>query len=443
MNKKYLMLALFALAAMLFAFDVSAAQHLNPDTLLAGAMTANVAVAALPEAINAELKKIGDQLRAQAEAAEKEIKAHAKLSEETKATVDKLLISQGELQANLQNAEQKLAMLETDGIGVHRGPKSMGEQVGEDEGYKAWAANPTSAKIAMTVKNVITEGDGSAGDLIVPHRVPGVFQNPMRRLTIRDLITWGLTSGPAVEFVRENVFTNNAAPVSENPSGTKPESNITYEADQVPVATIAHWIHASKQVLSDIPMLRSLIDGRLRSGLKLKEEDQLLKGSGVGLNIDGIYTQATAYSQPSGAAVVNENFIDRLRLAMLQVALAEYAADAIVLHPTDWTNIELLKTSTEHAYLFGNPHTLQVPALWGLPVVATTAMSQGTFLTGVFGNGLAVQGWDREDVTITVATQDDRDFVKNMVKILCEERAALTVYRPQAFVKGSAPVISV
>ena len=120
---------------------------------------------------------------------------------------------------------------------------------------------------------------------------------------------------------------------------------------------------------------------------------------------------------------------------MLQVVLSEYAADGIVLHPTDWANVELLKTS-DKAYLFANPRFQSTPSLWGLPVVTTTAMTQSDFLVGVFGGGLAVQGWDREDISLSIATQDDRDFVKNMVKLLVEERVALTVYRPSAFVKG-------
>ena len=386
------------------------------------------------ETINASLKHVGDQIKAQAEQAQKDIKAHTQLSQETRAKVDELLTKQGELQANLQAAEQKLAKIENGGIGL-TAPQSLGQQFTENEEFKAWAQRP-GARFSMGINAAIDSGSSSAGDLIVPDRVPGIVAAPLRRLTIRDLIQWGRTTSNSIEFVRELLFTNNAAPVSENPTGTKPESNITFEADSVPVVTIAHWIHASKQVLADIPMLQSYIDGRLRAGLKLKEEDQLLNGSGVGLNLDGIFTQATAYVQPSGASVVNETQIDRLRLAMLQVELSEYSPDGIVLNPVDWTNIELLKTSSEHAYLFSNPRTTNAPGLWGRNVVTTTAMQQADFLVGVFGGGLAVQGWDRQDITLSIATQDDRDFVKNMVKLLVEERLGLTVYRPAAFVKG-------
>lgn len=185
-------------------------------------------------------------------------------------------------------------------------------------------------------------------------------------------------------------------------------------------------------------MLRTYIDGRLRYGLLLKEEAQLLNGSGVSLNINGLYTQASDYSNP-GVSVTNDTAIDRLRIAMLQVQLAEYSADGFVLNPIDWTTIELTKESGGK-YIFANPLGLSTPVLWGRPVVTTQSMVQGNFLTGAFK--MAAQGWDREDATVTISTEDRDNFVKNMVTILAEERIALTVYRPEAFVKGDISDVS-
>lgn len=385
-----------------------------------------------PEKIQAALDKISDQVKAQAELAEKEIKRNAQLSEETRASVDKLLTQQGELQARLQTAEQLVAQFESGGRGGEL-PQSLGEQFIRNEEYQAWAQRP-GARYSMDVKAVVTSDGASAGDLIVPQRRDGIVTPGQRRLTIRDLLNVVRTTSNSVEYVRELGFTNNAAPVRENPSNPKPESNITFEADSAPVVTIAHWIHASKQVLADAPMLRGYIDGRLRYGLKLKEELQLLKGSGTGLNINGLVTQATAYSNP-GVTVQAETRLDRLRLALLQVELAEAYADGIVLSPIDWAAIELTKTD-DNAYLFANPRGQITPALWGRNVVPTQSMDLGEFLVGAFGGGIAAEIHDREDLTVTVATQDDRDFVKNMIKILMEERLTLTVYRPEAFVTG-------
>ncbi|EOT7804383.1 MULTISPECIES: phage major capsid protein [Pseudomonas] len=383
--------------------------------------------------VQADLKKVGDDLRTYAERSEKELKAHSKLSEETKASVDKLLVSQGELQARLQAAEQLMAKLEKGG-GRIVAPESMGETFIAAEGYDAWAARAAGgAKGSFTVpvKAAITSLTGSAGDLIQPQRV-GMVLPTQQRLFVRDLLAWGRTTSNSIEYVRETGFTNNAAPVSENPQNPKPESDITFELDTDPVATIAHWVRASRQVLSDAPMLASYIDGRLRYGLKLKEEMQLLKGSGVGLNLNGLYTQASIYANP-GVVVQAETAIDRLRLALLQVTLAEYDADGIVLSPVDWAAIELTKDKNNN-YVFATPTGLAVPGLWGRPVVASKSMDIGDFLTGSFQQG--AEGWDREDVSVTVSTEDRDNLVKNMVTILCEERVGLSVFRPEAFVKG-------
>lgn len=386
------------------------------------------------ETITASLKDVNDALKANAEQAQKDIKAHAKLSEETKASVDKLLIQQGELQARLQAAEQAVAGIKQGG-GAPERPKSLGARVSEDDAVKNFNSS-MQGTIAVKVGSIhaaVTSDPGSAGTLIEPHRVPGIVATPQQRLFIRDLLPWGPTKSDSVEYNRETGFTNNADVVAENPVNPKPESDLTFEPDSAKIATIAHWIRASKQVLQDVGMLQAYIDGRLMYGLKLKEEAQLLKGSGVGLNINGVFTQAAVYANP-GVTVQAETAIDRLRLALLQVTLAEYEADGIVINPIEWTAIELTKTTTNE-YLFATPRGLSAPGLWGRPVVATRALAATEFLVGAFQ--LGAMGWDREDANITVSNQDRDNFVKNMVTILCEERVGLTVFRPEAFVKGT------
>lgn len=374
------------------------------------------------EQINSSLKTVSDQLKSMAEKAN----ARGTMDQELRADIDKTLTTQGELQARLATAEQLLAKVQNGG-GEGARPKSMGEQFTEREDFNSFASNPRGKFRAPVSAEISTT---TAGDLVVPQRVPGIVAPPNQQLRVRDLLSWGRTSSNAVEFVRETGFTNNAAPVAE---GTlKPESTLTFEDASAPVATIAHWIRATKQILSDVPMLQSYIDGRLRYGLKLVEDRQLLKGSGVGLNIDGVYTQAIAYANP-GVVVQAENRLDRLRLALLQAELAEYPADGIVLSPIDWTAIELLKDTT-NGYLFANPRFVTQAGLWGRSIVTTTAMDAGDFLVGAFAMG--AQGWDREDVNLTVSLEDRDNVVTNRVTLLVEERVALTVFRPEAFVKG-------
>lgn len=383
--------------------------------------------------IQADLKETGDKLRAYADETKIATKAAQDLSAESKEKVDKLLIESGELKQRLTQTEQLIAKLDN-GEGKTTKSESLGELFTSAEGFDEFAAaanRGVKGNFSIPIKAAITSLPGSAGVNIRPDRI-GMIQPLNQRLFIRDLLAKGRTTSNAIEYVRESGFTNNANVVSENPTNPKPESNIIFELDSAPVVTIAHWIKASKQVLADVPMLQSYIDNRLRYGLMLKEETQLLKGSGVGLNINGVYTQATNYVNP-GVTVQDETSIDRLRIAMLQVVLAELDPDGIVLSPIDWTTIELLK-NTQNNYLFTQPQGVATPTLWGQPVVATQSMDAGDFLVGAWQQG--AQLWDREDISVTVSTEDRDNFVKNMVTILCEERVGLTVYRTEAFVKG-------
>jgi HK97 family phage major capsid protein len=61
-------------------------------------------------------------------------------------------------------------------------------------------------------------------------------------------------------------------------------------------------------------------------------------------------------------------------------------------------------------------------------------MAAGEFLTGAFN--LAAQIFDRMDVEVLLSSENVDDFEKNMFTIRIEERLALAVYRPEAFVAG-------
>ncbi|MGY1490728.1 phage major capsid protein [Methylobacillus pratensis] len=380
------------------------------------------------EAVQKELKRIGDDIKTQGEKALAEAKKAGDLSAETKTKVDELLVKQGELQARLQEAEQKLDK-QTAG-GSDEAEETVGQQFIKSEQFKEYLAkgDPRNSSVSFPIK-AITSLPASAGDGVAPDRLPGIVSLAQRRLTVRDLITPGRTESNAIQYLKETGFTNSAAPQAEGVK--KAESDITFDLVNANVITLAHFVKASKQILDDFAQLQSYIDGRLRYGLALVEENQLLKGSGVGNNLNGIYTQATAYAAP--IVVADPTRIDVLRLALLQAELAEFPATGIVLHPSDWAAIELTKDDNG-AYIFANPQSLAAPGLWGRPVVATQAMTVDTFLVGAFQVGAQV--FDREQANVVIATQNEDDFVKNMITIRAEERLALAVYRPEAFVKG-------
>ncbi len=429
------LLGLFACALMLAGVAFMLATHgaSGHEVQMLAEGAAALTVADL-EKLTKSLNEARDEVKKAAEKTETEIKNLGKVTDETKKLADDSLIKHNELSARFTEIEQKLARRA-------EGPeqrKSIGQMVVEHDDLKAFIKSGGKGRVSIAVKAIIsgltTDADGSAGDLIVPQRQPGILGLPQRRLTMRDLITPGRTSSNAIQYVKETGFTNLAATVSETSGATKPQSEIKFDLVTTAVTTIAHWVLATKQILDDAPQLQSYIDGRLRYGLGYVEDNQLLNGGGTGTDLNGIYTQATAYSAPIvPTAAGNMTKIDIIRLAILQAFLAEYPANGIVMHPSDWADIELTKTD-DGAYLFANPQGGSEPRLWRLPVVETQAMTVDKFLTGAFQ--LGAQIFDREDANVEISTEDSDNFRKNLVTIRAEERLALAVYRPEAFVKG-------
>lgn len=381
------------------------------------------------QTIQNSLKEVSEQLKEHAVKASR----NAELSTWAKEKVDELLIKQGELQAQLTHAQQVLAKLETRGQEGGR-PQSLGEQFVNNEAVRAFLAktNPrgrVDVTFNAAITSVTSNTDGAAGDLVQNTRLPGVVALPQRRMTVRDLISPGRMDGSTLEYVKETGFTNNAAPVAEN--AVKPESSMKFDLVTTSAKVIAHWVKASRQILDDASQLQSIVDQRLRYGLAYVEEQQLLNGDGTGQNLLGIVPQASAYTAPitvSGATI-----IDQIRLALLQAELAEYPSTGIVMNPKDWTRVELLKDS-QGRYIIGNPQGNAAASLWGIPVVTTQAMQEDKFLAGAFR--LGAQLFDRWEARVEVSTENQDDFIRNMVTILAEERLALAVYRPEAFVYG-------
>ncbi|WP_192980731.1 phage major capsid protein [Pseudomonas sp. EggHat1] len=377
------------------------------------------------------LDKRDAEIKTFAEKASEEIKQHGKILDDTKTVLDGLVKSGLGLQDRLQEVEQKLARRFSSNDPA--GAKSVGEQFSETDDLKALAEKGRGiARMnlkAVTNITSATTGTGGVGVAIEPTRVPGIITAPERQFTIRDLIMPGRTGSNAIEFVQESGFQNMAAMVAEGTA--KPQSDLSFELKTTTVKTIAHWFRASKQVLADIPLLQSYINGRAIYGLKYKEEEQLIAGDGTGQNLLGLIPQATAFDD--GLRKTGDTKIDTLRRAILQVRIAEYRASAIALNPIDWADIELQKDDNG-SYIWVNVQEGGTQRMWRLPVVDTNAVPEGEFLVGAMN--IAAQVFDREDAAVEVSTEDGANFRENMVTIRAEERLALAVYRPESFVHG-------
>ncbi|ECR7294819.1 phage major capsid protein, partial [Salmonella enterica] len=364
--------------------------------------------------VTASIEEATDKFNARAEDALKEAKKSGKLSEETKAAVDKMASefnalreAEKTLRAAIGELEQHVAQMPL--ANAKHIVETVGQQVISAEALKTFSASVEGGKRVSIPVNAALISSGVAEGVVEPQRLPGIDTAPKQRLFIRDLIAPGRTSSPAIFWVQQTGFTNKAAVVAENT--TKPYSDIAFATKITPVTTIAHMFKASKQILDDFAQLQSTVDAEMRYGLKYVEEQEILFGDGTGVHLHGIVPQASAFS--AEFRVEQQNGIDDLRLAMLQAQLARFPASGHVLHFIDWAKIELTK-DTLGRYILANPSGLTGPTLWGLPVVATEAAAfKGKFLTGAFNAGAQI--FDREDANVVISTENADDFEKNMI----------------------------
>jgi len=308
--------------------------------------------------------------------------------------------------------------------------KSLGERFTEDRAYKSFNAhggNQTTVfsaddMLGIAVKTVF----GTTGSTLTEYdRQPGIILLGTQRLTIADLLAQGETTMNTIRYVQETSFTNAATSVAEG--ATKPEAAFATNEQDAPVRKIAVVAKVTDEMFADFPVIRDYIDNRLRLMIGLREEAQLLNGNGTAPNIRGILSVAGILTQARG----NDPGPDAVYKGIVKVQTTGFFdPDAVVLNTIDWQNIRLLKTA-DGIYIWGSPADTAPSRLWGLNVVFTTAMVQGTGLVGAFK--LGAQIFRRQGVTMETTNSNVDDFVNNLIAIRVEERLALAVYRPTAF----------
>ncbi len=377
-----------------------------------------------------------DEITAVYEKANGEIAQLGVVNINTLGAIEKLRTDYDDLFDRLQAVEQKDAHVIQAVGGV-----DIGKQFIDSDAFKALAEGSASrARVEFKgdiFKTAIVNATGQNQPLVPSDRLAGIATTPNRNLRIRDVLVATPTNSNLVEFTRESSFTNNAGPqIANSPEEyenvTKPESAIAFTLVNEPVSTLAHFIPASKQVLSDSASLHSHINMRLMYGLKLKEETQLLNGSGSNHELNGLITQATAFTVESPTQT---NKLDIIRNAIKQAHVGEYLPDFLVMNPVDWYEIDIMKVgSSDDRYVVGNPRDMTEPGLWGLPVVVSNSITAAAFLIGS-SQGAEIK--DREQAAVEMSFEDSTNFQKNMVTLRAEERLALLVYRTEAFITGA------
>lgn len=379
----------------------------------------------MSDAIMKALDSVETKLNAMSVKADAEMKDLGKVSAETKTAIDNIGIEQRTLADRLLAVEQK-ASAQAD---APPADESYGAQFVKAVGYENFIKQDGRIRTRVEVKNTVTNAIGAT----FSERRPGIVEGAFRVFTIEDLLTAIPTTSNAIDWVRENVFTNSAAETAEG--AQKPESAITFAAATMPVSTVAHWIKITRQLAMDNAALAAYINRRMVYGVNLRVEQQLVSGNGVAPNLSGLTLAGNFTAHGYTAASLTAlglsptNRFDLIGKMIGDCALADYPADVVVLNTADWWTLRLTKDG-QGRYILGDPGSSVPPTLFGLPVVASNAMPSDNVWVGSLSQAATLH--NREGIAVDLSDSDSDNFTKNLITIRAERRLALTVEKPAA-----------
>ena len=284
-----------------------------------------------------------------------------------------------------------------------------------------------------------------AGDMTMANAYTGVVAgetviedfkfDPSRSVHIRTLLPIGNTDAQTIRFPKESAYDDGAAATAQGSAVGQSDFDIT--ATSVNVEKIGTFMRITEEMLNDTPGLSSYLSARVPGKVLSVEDTEILNGDGSSPNLDGLFTDGAAFITSGGAfddAVESANEFDVLIAALNQLALANYQADTILLNPTDFHKIVLLK-STANEYLKNQIIQGIQPAINGVPITLNTAVTAGKFLVGNLAQ--ASQLWVRDGLGIEFSREDSTNFRDGFVTVRAQERVALTNYSPNAIVQGT------
>jgi HK97 family phage major capsid protein len=377
------------------------------------------------EQVMKSVEGIEAKLSAMAAKADGELATVGKVSADTKTALDTLGRAQTELAERLLSLEQK-------GITMHpevKADESWGAQVVKAAGYGDFIGG-RQGKMRVEVKNTLVGSDAN----VAPDRRPGIVPGASQMLTIEALLNAAPTTSNAIEFTKENAFTNNAAEAAEG--AAKAESALTWTLVNMPISTVAHWIKISRQLAGDNALLASYVNNRMRYGVNRKVETQLCVGDGTAPNISGIFDAGnfTAHGYAAAALGATLPKFVLIRKIIADLWNAGYMADAILLNPADFATMEIeLLTTTSNAVRVGTDAAGR-QTLWGVPVVQSVGVAADTFAVGNFAQASTV--YNREGVVVEMSESDSDNFTKNLITLRAERRLALATEVPAAVRAG-------
>lgn len=386
------------------------------------------------EELKGQLEKTGKDIDAKVNALNEKAEAGERIGKENTTEIQNLVKSYQEQQKHIDDLATEFARKGVQSLAeVQKLPSDQIREALEKSGDFAELRKKGKGRAVLEMpelKATLLTGTTAPGTIIPVQTQPGII-GPPQRTTILDILATAPTTANTIQYVREQSYTSNAAYVPEGQM--KPEDDLKITQSTSNVETLATTLRIAKQLMDDFPALVGYITSRAPRKMQYVKENAVLFGSGTDGQIEGITTVAPSFAPGADIIVQAPNNWDVLAAAGFQTTMAEYIANGAVIHAADLLLLQLAKDS-QNRYLF--PELRETGTLNGMRVAQThMAAMRGKFLVGDFA--LGAQLFQRQGLTIEFFDQDRDNVPKNLITIRIEERHALAVYRPDAFVYGT------
>jgi len=392
------------------------------------------------EEVKNQLDQIGDIVDSKIE------KAFNQAQENAKGEVESSLKSEITNLTNEYNDKMEAATKRMDAIEMESKKTLSGVNTKTFKGQIEAAIKDGAIEALVKGNTNAARFEIKAGDMTMANAYTGVVAgetvitdfkfDPSRSVHIRTLLPIGNTDAQTIRFPKESAYDDGAAATAQG--STLGASDFDITATSVNVEKIGTFMRITEEMLNDTPGLSSYLSARVPGKVLSVEDTEILNGDGSSPNLDGLFTDGAAFVTGSGGAfyqsVESANEFDVLIAALNQLALSNYQADTILLNPTDFHKIVLLK-STANEYLKNQIVQGIQPAINGVPITLNTAVTAGKFLVGNLAQ--ASQLWVRDGLGIEFSREDSTNFRDGFVTVRAQERVALTNYSPNAIVQGT------
>lgn len=373
-----------------------------------------------------EQKQAADTAKAELEQTKKELK-------ETRANLDKVIAAQDALIAESQ--KQQL----NGGTPINPLEKALTEKESMLKAYKDGNGKGFTIQLDRKAVGNFSSATSLTGSYFVtPQVVPGVILQPYEEVHMRNILPVGQTNSNTIRYVRDNG--GEGVPTTVAEGATKPQIDRDLQILDAPVRKIACYMRVPEEMMEDIPYLQSFLSQIGIEEVMLVEDDQVLNGNGVGQNLSGLITNATAFDTGLLAGVTAPNEFDILRAARTQGRLAKRRPTIALVNPGDYYDMTSRKDTTNNYLFLGGGNGIQPGRnVDGLTIIDHTIVDPGEWLVL---DPRAAAIFDRTGMSVRFYDQDQDNAIKNLITIVIEKRLALPIYYTNGLITGTFDAVS-